>query len=138
MPKKFPAQRFELALSSYNEDDQRTLESHGWRVLPGLEVSQNPDIYKLIGEITSGKMKDPAPAIREKLGANYIFSDAKENEDFITNCLESGWCEMVYEDDEARILKIRDQKGDAPKDTTADEAPPTPRGCELRELREGT
>ena len=46
LPKKLPAQRFELALSSYTADDQRTLESHGWRVLPGLDVSQNPDIYR--------------------------------------------------------------------------------------------
>ncbi|MGH7783173.1 MAG: hypothetical protein ACREO5_04950, partial [Candidatus Binatia bacterium] len=26
----------------------------------------------------------------------------------------SGWMEIVYEDDEARILKIRDQKGQPP------------------------
>ena len=101
---------------------------------PNYLYSQNPDLYKLIGEITSGKMKDPAPAIREQLGARYILSDAKENEDFITNCLGSGWCEMAYEDDEARILKIRDQKGDVPKVAADDEAPPTPE--ELKQLED--
>ncbi len=38
----------------------------------------------------------------------------KENESFIAKCLESGWCETAYEDDEAIFLKIRAQKGDAP------------------------
>ncbi|MEJ7698592.1 MAG: hypothetical protein WKF71_02940 [Pyrinomonadaceae bacterium] len=52
-------------------------------------------------------------------------SDAKENEDFINNCLESGWCEMVYEDDEARILKIRDQKGEPPNDADETNEPET-------------
>ncbi len=101
---------------------------------PNYLYSENPDLYKLIGEITSGKMKDPAPAIRERLGANYVFTDAKENEDFVTNCLESGWCELAYEDDEARILKIRDQKGEAPKDAVDGDAPPTPE--ELKQLEE--
>ena len=101
---------------------------------PNYLYSQNPDLYKLLNEITSGKVKDPAPDIREKFGANYIFADAKENEDLVTNCLESGWCEMAYEDDEARFLKIRDQKGDAPKDTPENDKPPTPE--ELKQLDE--
>lgn len=101
---------------------------------PNYLYSENPDLYKLLMEITSGKIKDPAPSIREKFGANYIFADAKENEDLVTNCLESGWCEMAYEDDEARYLKIRDQKGDAPTDAADDETPPTPE--ELKQLDE--
>jgi GT2 family glycosyltransferase len=46
LPKKCPNQAFELALSSYNEEDQRLLESHGWRVRPGLGVSQDMDVYR--------------------------------------------------------------------------------------------
>ncbi len=92
---------------------------------PNYLYTKNPEIYKLIGEITSGKVEDPAPVIREKFGANFVMSDAKENEDFIKNCLESGWCEMVYEDDEARILKIRDQKGEPPNDEDETNAPET-------------
>jgi GT2 family glycosyltransferase len=46
LPKKFPQQPFELALSSYNDDDQKILEQHGWRVRSGLAVSQNLDIYR--------------------------------------------------------------------------------------------
>jgi len=38
--------------------------------------------------------------------------------------LESGRVETIYEDDEARLLKIRDVKGDAP-DETKDDPPET-------------
>ena len=39
-------QRFELALSSFNEDDRQLLNSHGWEVRSGMEVSNDPDIYR--------------------------------------------------------------------------------------------
>ena len=87
---------------------------------PNYLYSKNPDIYKLIDQITSGKIEDPAPVIREKFGARFVFSDAKENENFIARCLDSGWCETAYEDDEAIFLKIRDQRGDAPKEAADD------------------
>ena len=52
-------------------------------------------------------------------------TDARENEDMVAKMLDSGWAEIVYEDDEARYLKIRDVKGDPPKEAT-DTAPETP------------
>jgi hypothetical protein len=36
---------FELALASYNEDDKRLLESHGWRVRDALSISRDLDPY---------------------------------------------------------------------------------------------
>jgi hypothetical protein len=33
---------------------------------------------------------------------------------------------MIYEDDEARILRIRPQKGEPAKDAVETDAPPTP------------
>ncbi len=92
---------------------------------PNYLYTKNPDLYKLLKDITEGKVDDPAPQIREKFGANYIFTDSKENTDMIAKALESGWVETVYEDDEARILKIRAQKGDAPA-ATKDEQNETP------------
>jgi hypothetical protein len=44
----------------------------------------------------------------------------------IAKLLESGWAEIVYEDNEARLLKIRDAKGDAPTEATDDENKLTP------------
>ncbi len=92
---------------------------------PNYLYTENPDLSKLIPDLTSGKIEDPAPVVREKYGARFIFTDAKENEDMVAKCLESGWCETAYEDDEAIFLKIRDVKGEPPNDA-ADEAPPTP------------
>ncbi len=92
---------------------------------PNYLFSENPELYKLLLEITEGKANDAGPLIREKFGANYIFADAKENTDMIAKALESGWVEPVYEDDEARILKIRDEKGEPYKDAV-DDGPETP------------
>ncbi|CAN5291858.1 hypothetical protein BH10ACI1_BH10ACI1_01030 [soil metagenome] len=84
---------------------------------PNYLYSENPDLYKLLNDITSGKTEDAAPVIREKFGARFVFADAKENEDMFAKLLESGWAEIVFEDTEARILKIRDVKGTPPKDS---------------------
>ncbi len=92
---------------------------------PNYLYSQNPDLYRLLIEITDGKIDEAGPIIRDRFGAEYIFADAKENEDMIAKALDSGWVEMAYEDDEARILKVRDQKGEpAPEDVDAQ--PETP------------
>lgn len=99
---------------------------------PNYLYSENPELSKLIPDLTGGKIEDPAPIIRDKFGSRWIFTDAKENEDLIANCLESGWCEIAYEDAEATFVKIRDQKGEPPKD--AADAPPTPE--ELKQLED--
>lgn len=91
---------------------------------PNYLYSQNPDLYKLLQDITNAKVENAGPIIRERFGARFIFADAKENDDMIAKGLESGWMEIVYEDDEARILKIRDQKGQPP--TADSEAAETP------------
>mgnify|MGYP000512923677 FL=1 len=101
---------------------------------PNYLYSENPELYKLLKEITEGKTDDPAPVIREKFGANYIFADAKENTDMIAKALESGWVETIYEDDEARLFRIRDQKGDIPDDARDD--PETPEERELLDSSE--
>jgi hypothetical protein len=101
---------------------------------PNYLYSKNPELYKLLMDITNAKGGDAGPQIREKFGAEYIFADAKENEDMIAKALESGWTEIVYEDDEARILKIRDQKGEAPSDAADDDSPPTP--DELKQIED--
>ena len=91
---------------------------------PNYLYSAHPDLYTLLKDLTEGKVEDPAPVIRDRFGANYIFADAKENIDMLAKALESGWVETVYEDDEARLLKIRPQKGEPPNETK-DEPPAT-------------
>ncbi len=92
---------------------------------PNYLYSQNRDLYRLLIDITEAKIDDAGPIIRDRFGAEYIFADAKENEDMIAKALDSGWVEMVYEDDEARILKVRDKKGE-PASENAEQQPETP------------
>lgn len=92
---------------------------------PNYLYTQDPELYKLLKDLTEGKTDDPAPLIRDRFGANYIFADAKENTDMIAKALDSGWVETVYEDDEARLLKIRAQKGEPPE-AAKDESTETP------------
>ncbi|MCS6874886.1 MAG: hypothetical protein N2Z23_07155 [Pyrinomonadaceae bacterium] len=81
---------------------------------PNYLYSKSPEIYKLVRDIAEGRVDDPGPLIREKLGARYVFSDAGECTDFIAKALDSGWFEIAYEDDEAYYLRIRETKGEPP------------------------
>ena len=101
-----------------------TKHSYVYGLDPNYLYSQNPDLYKQLLDITGGKVDDPAPIIRDKFGANYIFVDAKENEDMVAKLLDSGWVDMVYEDEESRLMKIRAEKGVSPKDD--EDEPETP------------
>jgi hypothetical protein len=92
---------------------------------PNYLYTPNPELYNQISDLTAGKKDDAAEIIRDKFGAHYIMTDAKENEDMVAKLLDSGWAEMAYEDDEARFLKIRDVKG-APPTEAVDDAPETP------------
>ncbi len=102
-----------------------TKHAYAYGLDPNYLYSENPELYKLLIDITQGKTDNPALLIREKFGATYVFADAKENEEMFAKSLESGWGEIVYEDDEARIMKIRAEKGAPPADAL-DDAPPTP------------
>lgn len=101
---------------------------------PNYLYSANPGLYRLLTEITSGKEQEAGPIIRESFGANYVFADAKEHEDMVAKLLDSGWAEMIYEDDEARILRIRERKGEAPPE--AAEAPETPEETQILDEEE--
>lgn len=101
-----------------------TKHSYVYGLDPNYLYSENPDLYKLLTEITSGKVEEAGPDIRSRFGANYVFTDAKENVDMVAKLLDSGWAETVYEDHQARILRLREQKGVSP--TVDDQAPETP------------
>ena len=100
-----------------------TKHSYVYGLDPNYLYSENPDLYKLLTEITAGKVDIAAPDIRSRFGANYVFTDAKENDDMVAKLLDSGWSDVVYEDSEARILKLREQKGEPPSDENAPETP---------------
>jgi hypothetical protein len=112
-----------------------TKHSYVYGLDPNYLYSENPELYKLLQDITSAKTDEAAPIIRERFGANYVFADAKENDEMIAKLLESGWVDIVYEDDEARILKIRDVKGDPPRDV--EDAPETEEERQILDQEEG-
>jgi len=89
--------------------------SYVWGLDTNYLYSKDPELYRMVKDITTGKVEDPAPLIRDELNARYIFSDAKQCKDFIAKTLESGWADTVYEDGEAFILKLRDKQGEPPE-----------------------
>ena len=113
-----------------------TKHSYVYGLDPNYLYTENPELYRLVKDITGGEIDDPAPIIREKFGTRWIFSDARENETFIAKILESGWADTVYEDGEAYILRIRDVKGEPPPET--DVAPPNAEEQEQLEQEEET
>ncbi|HEY6805894.1 MAG TPA: hypothetical protein VI306_20100 [Pyrinomonadaceae bacterium] len=83
------------------------------RYVSGLDPSylydKNPDLSELYERITLGNEDDPGPLIRDRFGATYVFSD-NGHEDFFAKARESGWFEIVYEDQQCTIMRIRDEK----------------------------
>ncbi len=104
---------------------------------PNYLYTADPQLYKLLKDLTEGKIDDPAPLIRDRFGANYIFADAKENTDMIARAMVSGWVEMIYEDDEARLIKIREVKGE-PLDDSQDDPPETEEEKTILDQEENT
>jgi hypothetical protein len=84
---------------------------------PTYLYDANPELSKLYERITLGKEKDPAPLIRERFHARYVFTDNEQvHDDFYDAAMDSGWFEEVYSDDKCTVLHIRDQKGEPPPD----------------------
>ena len=46
LPRRVPSQPFELALSSYADEDRRMLESYGWRVRHAMDFSMDAEQYR--------------------------------------------------------------------------------------------
>jgi hypothetical protein len=111
------------------------MHSYVYGLDPNYLYSKDPELYTLLMDITQAKKDDPAPLIRDKFGSRWVFADAKENTDLIAKLLDSGWAEIAYEDDEARIVKIRDQKGAPPSDDL-DQAPETPEEKQILDQEE--
>jgi hypothetical protein len=89
------------------------------RYVSGLDptylLDKDAELSKLFDRITTGDEEDPGPLIRDRFGARWIFSDSTSDHDgFHDNAMRSGWFDLVYEDDECRVLLIRDQKTELP------------------------
>lgn len=93
---------------------------------PGYLFDKNPDLSRLYDRITLGQEDDPGPLIKDRFGARYVFSD-NEHHDFFDKARASGWFDIVYEDTQCTIMRIRDQKTKE-EDEEKDDFPEMPTG----------
>lgn len=92
---------------------------------PTYLYDRDKSLSELNDRITLGEEVDPGPLIRDRFGARYVFTD-NSHDDFFDIARDSGWFEIVYEDDDCTIFHIRDQK------RTAEPEEPDP-GAEIPE-----
>jgi hypothetical protein len=85
---------------------------------PSYLYDRDPDLSRLYDRITLGKEDDPGPLIRDRFGARYVFTD-NNHHDFFAAARESGWFEIVYEDEHCTIMHILDAKSALPGEPVA-------------------
>ncbi len=73
---------------------------------PTYLYDRDPQLWKDYEQITLGKEKNPAPIIRGRFGADYIFTDNYHTA-FLEVAEASGDFEIVHADDHTTVLKIR-------------------------------
>jgi hypothetical protein len=78
---------------------------------PSYLFDMDPNLSRLYDRIGLGQETNPAPLIRDRFGARYVFSDNLHH-DFFDHARTSGWFDIVYEDRECTIMHIRDEKVD--------------------------
>ena len=83
---------------------------------PSYLYDRDPVLSRLYERITLGKEDDPAPLIRDRFGARYVFTD-NNHHDFVGAANASGWFEIVYEDQYCMIFHILDEKPALPTET---------------------
>lgn len=89
------------------------------RYVSGLDptylLDENPELSRLYENITLGREPNPAPVIRERFGARYVFTDNQEiHHAFYGNMIDSGWAEEVYADEHCTVLRILDERREPP------------------------
>jgi asparagine N-glycosylation enzyme membrane subunit Stt3 len=73
---------------------------------PTYLYDRDNDLWNLYARITLGEEDDPAPLIRERFGAEYVFTDNGHTE-FLNNAYNSGEFETVYKDSNTTVLRLR-------------------------------
>lgn len=90
---------------------------------PNYLFNKDSQLSRLYERITKGDETDPGPLIRQRFRARYVFTD-NGHDRFYNNAIESGWFEVVYEDEECTVLRILDQKGEPPPEELELESEP--------------
>ncbi|MEW6206805.1 MAG: hypothetical protein AB1631_00455 [Acidobacteriota bacterium] len=80
---------------------------------PTYLYDSDAELWKHYERITLGKEKNPAPIIRERFGAEYVFTD-NQHTAFLEVAERSGDFETVYKDSDTTVLRIRDIEENGP------------------------
>lgn len=72
---------------------------------PTYLYDRDPEMWRLYARVTLGEEPDPAPIIRERFGAEYVFTDNR-HEAFLTAAHNSGRFKTVYSDRHATVLRV--------------------------------
>src|SRR5260370_2796344 len=84
---------------------------------PTYLFDKNRELSDLYEKITTGEEEDPGPLIRDRYGANWVFSDnTKDHVAFYDNARHSGLVDTVYEDADCFVLHVREQKVESPSE----------------------
>ncbi|HST20714.1 MAG TPA: hypothetical protein VLR90_06335 [Blastocatellia bacterium] len=89
---------------------------------PSYLYNSDQELWNLYARITLGDEDDPAPLIRERFGAEYVFTD-NGHTDFLSVAAESGDFETVYKDRYTTVLRIRSPGGAKQKSESDSEQP---------------
>lgn len=72
---------------------------------PTYLYDRSPELWRLYEKITLGRESNAAPLIRDRFGAEYVFTDNLHTA-FLSEAEESGDFEVVYQDNDTTVLKI--------------------------------
>jgi len=72
---------------------------------PTYLYDKSPELWRLYEKITLGRESDPAPLIRDRFGAKFVFTD-NEHTAFLSEAEDSKDFEIVYQDADTTVLKI--------------------------------
>jgi hypothetical protein len=73
---------------------------------PTYLYDRDSELWKMYKDITLGDEESPAPLIRDRFGAEYVFTD-NEHPEFLQIAEETGDFEKVYEDQFTTVLRVR-------------------------------
>ena len=73
---------------------------------PTYLYDRDPELWKIYASITLGDEDNPAPLIRDRFEAEYVFTD-NEHPDFLQVAEDSGDFEKVFEDKFTTVLRVR-------------------------------
>src|SRR5262249_41936539 len=82
---------------------------------PTYLYDRDHDLWKVYARVTLGQEDDPAPIIRDRFGAEYVFTD-NEHSDFLDVAESTGDFETVYSDRYTKVLRVR--RPDEPRPET--------------------